>query len=145
MVLNVENVGVYPEKGWKILSSLEQVSTSFLTELSDRNIEQLVNVQFSGGIDFLAEKLNELICDHRIDPNFFYFLERVRNLPLVLLEVDNLLVNDELLRVLGEKIRELLDMLPGYMTNLRRSLWSVSQQTLDGYFRPSSILPKIQE
>ena len=104
MVLYVENVRINPEKGRQILSSLEQVPTRLLTKLSDRNVEQLVHVQLSGGIDFLAEKLYELISEHGIDPHLLNLFERVCDFSLVLLEVNDLLVDNELLWVLGEKV-----------------------------------------
>ena len=66
------------------------------------------------------------------------------NLPLVLSQVDNLLLDHKVFRVPCQEVFELLDMLSRDVTDLRGSLGPVAKKTLDGNFSASSVLPKMK-
>ena len=66
------------------------------------------------------------------------------DLPLVLPQVDNLLLDNKVLLVPRQEVFELLDVLSRNMTDLWRRLGPVTKETLDGNFSTSPILPKIK-
>ena len=66
------------------------------------------------------------------------------DLPLVLPQVDNLLLDHKVLRVPRQKVFELLDVLTRNVTDLWGSLGPVPEETLDGNFSASPILPKMK-
>ena len=66
------------------------------------------------------------------------------DLPLVLPQVDNLLLDHKVLGVPRQKVFELLDMLSRNVTDLWWRLGPVTKETLDGNFCASPILPKMK-
>ncbi len=52
----------------------------------------------------------------------------------------NLVVDDEIVRILGQEVPELLDVLTGNVPDFRRSLRSVAEQTLDRDFGANAVL-----
>ena len=84
-----------------------------------------------------------------VESEYIYILQLMRVFPecigdfaLVLLEEDDLLLDDELLRILGQEVPELLDVLAGDVTYLGRRLRTVPQQGLNGNLRTSTVLPE---
>ena len=66
------------------------------------------------------------------------------DLPLVLPQVDNLLLDHKVLGVPRQKVFELLDVLSRNVTDLWRRLGPVTKETLDGNLSASPILPKMK-
>ena len=63
-------------------------------------------------VNLLPEELYELVGHHGINlGQVLRLCEGVGDVPLVLLQVDNLLLDDELVRILGQEVSELLGVL----------------------------------
>ena len=143
-VLHLEDVRVYPQKGGQVGGRLEEAARGRLPELADRQVEELFNVNLAVDLDLLPEELDELVGEDRVDLDLLHLGEGVGDLALVLLQVDNLLFDDKLLRVLGQKVSELLDVLAGDVPDLGRGLGPVAEQALDRHLCTSSVLPTIK-
>ena len=118
--LHMEEVRVDLEEGEKVLGGLEEGGPEVDVEVVGNELKQLVDVQRASCVHGLSKELDELVRDDRVDPMLLRLPEGRRDLPLILLEEDNLLLDDKLLGISGEKVFELLDMLPGDVSNLHK-------------------------
>ena len=84
-------------------------------------LKQLVDMQRASCVHGLSKELDELVCYDGVDPVLLRLPEGGGDLPLVLLEEDNLLLDDKLLGISSQKVFELLDVLPGDVSHLYQS------------------------
>merc|ERR1712106_358224 len=119
------------EEGEEVLGGLEECGPEVDVEMVGHELEQLVDVQRASSIHGLSEELDELVCNNRVDPMFLRLPEGGGDLPLVLLEEDDLLLDDKLLGISSEKVFELLDVLSGDVPHLWWSLRAVSKEAFD--------------
>ena len=124
--LDVEQVGVDLQEGAEILGCLEQCGPQVDVEMVGYEFKQLVDVQRTFLVDSFSEIREELVGHHWIYLELLALLEGCGDLALVLFQENNLLLHDEILRVSGEEIFELLDMLTRDVPDLRRSLGPVT-------------------
>ena len=114
----MEEVGVDLEEGEEVLGGLEEGGPEVDVEVVGNELKQLVDVQRASSVDGLSKELDELVRDDWIDPVLLRLPEGGGDLPLVLLEEDNLLLDDKLLGISGQKVFELLDVLAGDVSHL---------------------------
>ena len=119
--LHMEEVRVDLEEGEKVLGGLEEGGPEVDVEVVGNELKQLVDVQRASCVHGLSKELDELVRDDRVDPMLLRLPEGRRDLPLILLEEDNLLLDDKLLGISSQKVFELLDVLPGDMSHLQQS------------------------
>jgi hypothetical protein len=138
----MEEVRVDLQEGEEVLGGLEEGGPEVDVEVVGDELKQLVDVQRASSVHGLSKELDELVRDDWIDPVLLRLPEGGRDLPLVLLEEDNLLLDDKLLGISSQKVFELLDVLPGDMSHLWWSLRAMTKEAFDRHFCSRSILPK---
>ena len=117
--LDVEDVRVDPQEGGQVQRRLEQRPAGVRSVAGHHPPEQFVDGERGPGrLHPLPEELEELVGEGGVGPHLLRLPEGVGDLALVLLQVDNLLSDDKLLRVSGEKVPELLDVLAGDVSDL---------------------------
>ena len=116
--LHMEEVRVDLEEGEEVLGGLEEGGPEVNVEVIGDKLKKLVHVQRTSRVHGLSKELDELVCYDGVDPVLLRLPEGGGDLPLVLLEEDNLLLDDKLLGISGQKVFELLDVLAGDVSHL---------------------------
>ena len=120
LVEHSEELGLLKE-GEEVLGGLEEGGPEVNVEVIGDKLKKLVHVQRTSRVHGLSKELDELVCYDGVDPVLLRLPEGGGDLPLVLLEEDNLLLDDKLLGISGQKVFELLDVLAGDVSHLQQS------------------------